>query len=111
MYYGLFSKIVKIARYIFLETFTTHPLLRGFAPSCQELQEKCLLSFIMIDSLGNFQLNGKDAVLNDEFETKKLRYKFTVHKIMVSYSKLCILHFSVNISRPARVDRKQNKAA
>ena len=41
--------------------------------------------------------------------TEKLRYKCTIYKIMVSYSKLCILHFSVNVLRPACVDRKQNK--
>ena len=43
--------------------------------------------------------------------TKMLSFKFRVYKIMVSYkiSKLCILHLSVNILRPACVDWKQNK--
>ena len=52
-----------------------------------------------------FKLNDKDGVKNDE----KIALQIHVHKIMVSYSKLCTSHFSVNISQPACVDREQNK--
>ena len=58
------------------------------------------------NDITGFQLRFKDK---DEVKTtKKLRYQFTVYKVMVIYSNLRMLHFSVNILRPACVDREQN---
>ena len=64
-------------------------------------KENVTESFINSDSLENFQIKQTKTQFKT---TKKVRYKFMAYRIMVSCSKLCMLHFSMKILRPECVD-------